>query len=98
MSYPLVVQQPPYDISSSQDLKVMPVSTAAGSGQSQLLMNVAAFGRRRVPMVTSQLNIRPVFDVHANVQGRDLYSASHDIDRVIAANQPPAPPRRCTSR
>jgi multidrug efflux pump subunit AcrB len=30
-----------------------------------------------------------VFDVHANVQGRDLYSASRAIDRVIAANQPP---------
>ncbi len=40
--------------------------------------------------MTSQLNIRPVFDVHANVQGRDLYSTSRDIDRVIAANQPPA--------
>jgi multidrug efflux pump subunit AcrB len=41
-------------------------------------------------MVTSQLNIRPVFDVQANVQGRDLYSASRDIDRVIASNKPPA--------
>jgi multidrug efflux pump subunit AcrB len=40
--------------------------------------------------VTSQLNIRPVFDVHANVQGRDLYSTSRDIDRVIAANRPAA--------
>jgi len=46
-------------------------------------------GRRTVPMVTSQLNIRPVFDVHANVQDRDLYSTSRDIDRVIAANRPP---------
>jgi multidrug efflux pump subunit AcrB len=41
-------------------------------------------------MVTSQLNIRPVFDVHANVQDRDLYGAARDIDRVIAANRPPA--------
>jgi multidrug efflux pump subunit AcrB len=41
-------------------------------------------------MVTSQLNIRAVFDVHANVQGRDLYGAARAIDRVIAANQPPA--------
>jgi multidrug efflux pump subunit AcrB len=90
VSYPLVVQQPPYDIASSQDLKIMPVSSAEGSSQSQLLMNLSSIGRRKVPMVTSQLNIRPVFDVHANVQGRDLYSTSRDIDRVIAANQPPA--------
>ncbi len=89
VSYPLVVQQPPYDITTSQDLQIMPVSSAAGSRQSQLLMNLAALGRERVPLVTSQLNIRPVFDVQANVQGRDLYSTSQGIDRVIAANQPP---------
>ena len=40
--------------------------------------------------MTSQLNIRPVFDVDADVQGRDLYSTSQEIDKVIAANQPPA--------
>jgi multidrug efflux pump subunit AcrB len=88
VSYPLVVQQPTYDISSSQDLKIMPVASAQGS--SQLLMNMTSIGRQTTPLVTSQLNIRPVFDVHANVQGRDLYSTSRDIDRVIAANQPPA--------
>jgi len=90
VSYPLVVQQPTYDIASSQDLKTMPVSGATGAGQSQLLMNTSSIGRRTVPLVTSQLNIRPVFDVHANVQDRDLYSTSLDIDRVIAANRPAA--------
>ena len=89
VSYPLVVQQPTYNINTSQDLKTMPVSSSAGGSQSQLLMNLSAVGRQTTPMVTSQLNIRPVFDVHANVQDRDLYSASRDIDRVIAANQPP---------
>ena len=88
VSYPLVVQQPTYAINSSQDLKVMPVASAPGS--SQLLMNTTAIGRRTTPLVTSQLNIRPVFDVQANVQGRDLYSASQAIDKVIAANRPPA--------
>jgi multidrug efflux pump subunit AcrB len=91
VSYPLVVQQPTYTIQSAQDLKTMPVSVSMGAGeQAQLLMNLSEFGRRSVPMVTSQLNIRPVFDVHANVQGRDLYGAARDIDRVIAANRPPA--------
>jgi len=89
VSYPLVVQQPAYDIASSQDLKTMPVSSGAGGGQSQLLMNTSSIGRNSVPLVTSQLNIRPVFDVHANVQQRDLYSTSRDIERVIAANRPP---------
>jgi len=89
VSYPLVVQQPTYDLASSGDLKVMPVGSEGAGTQSQLLMNASSMGRRTVPMVTSQLNIRPVFDVHANVQDRDLYSASRDIDRVIAANRPP---------
>jgi multidrug efflux pump subunit AcrB len=90
VSYPLVVQQPTYDITSSHDLSLMPVTSADGSSsQSQLLMNVTDLGRQTTPLVVSQLNIRPVFDVHANVQGRDLYSTSRDIDRVIAANRPP---------
>jgi multidrug efflux pump subunit AcrB len=89
VSYPLVVQQPTYDLASSGDLKVMPVGSEGAGAQSQLLMNASSMGRRTVPMVTSQLNIRPVFDVHANVQDRDLYSTSRDIDRVIAANRPP---------
>jgi len=90
VSYPLVVQQPTYSIQSVQDLKTLPVSVAEGASQEQLLMNLSDFGRRTVPMVTSQLNIRPVFDVHANVQGRDLYSAAKDIDRVLDANRPAA--------
>ena len=39
-------------------------------------------------MVLSQYNIRPVFDVHANVQGRDLNSVANDIDKVMAADRP----------
>jgi multidrug efflux pump subunit AcrB len=88
VSYPLVVQVPPYRIGTEQDLETMPV--ASGNGQGQLLVNLAAFGRDAVPLVASQLNIRPVFDVHADVQGRDLYSAAHDIDGVVAANRPDA--------
>ena len=88
VSYPLVVQVPTYSFSSSQDLQTMPVTSGGGSGQNQLLMNLASFGREAVPMVTSQLNIRPVFDVHADVQGRDLNSAARDIDEVLAAHRP----------
>ena len=90
VSYPLVVQVPTYRINSSQDLQTMPVTSGADAGESQLLANLAAFGRNTVPMIASQLNIRPVFDVHADVQGRDLYSAAHDIDKVLAAHRPQA--------
>jgi multidrug efflux pump subunit AcrB len=87
VSYPLVVQVPTYRIGSSQDLETMPVTSAAGATSPQLLLNLASFGRESVPLVTSQLNIRPVFDVHADVQGRDLDGAARDIDRLVKAEQ-----------
>jgi multidrug efflux pump subunit AcrB len=90
VSYPLVVQLPTYRIDSAHDLWTMPVTAGGAMDQRQLLMNISKFGRSRVPMVTSQLNIRPVFDVHANVQDRDLASAATEIDKVIAANPPDA--------
>ncbi|MDP9007482.1 MAG: efflux RND transporter permease subunit [Pseudomonadota bacterium] len=91
VSYPLVVQVPTYRIGSSQDLQTMPVTSGSSANASQLLLNLASFGRESVPMVTSQLNIRPVFDVHADVQGRDLYGASLDIDRLLKAEQASLP-------
>ena len=90
VSYPLVVQFPPYLYGSTQDLKTLPMTAGTGEGQTQLLSNLAEFGRGTVPMVASQLNIRPVFDVQADVQGRDLYSAALDIERVLAAHRPDA--------
>jgi multidrug efflux pump subunit AcrB len=82
VSYPLVVQMPTYRVNSTQDLAVVPISTAGGKS-AQMLMNVAQFGRKSVPLVTSQLNIRPVFDVNADVQGTDLATAAAAIDKVL---------------
>jgi multidrug efflux pump subunit AcrB len=81
------VQTPTYDMNSAQDLWTLPV-TAPSAKESQLLMNIAKFSRAKAPMISSQLNIRPVYDVHADVQGRDLASAAEAIDQVIAANKP----------
>ncbi|MGO9416560.1 MAG: efflux RND transporter permease subunit [Syntrophobacteraceae bacterium] len=88
VSYLLAVQMPTYRIKSTEDLWTMPVTLGNNNRQNELLMNVAKFDRSTVPMVMSQYNIRPVFDVNADVQGRDLNSVAADIDKVIAANQP----------
>jgi multidrug efflux pump subunit AcrB len=90
VSYPLVVQVPTYRIESTHDLWRLPIAagTDGGDNSGQMLMNVARFGRGKLPMVTSQLNIRPVFDVHADVQGRDLGSAAAEIKKVLAADRP----------
>ena len=90
VSYPLVVQQPTYQIDSTHDLWTLPLVSTAPGGSSQVLMNVANFGRIEEPLVASQLNIRPVFDVNADVQGTDLASAAAGIEDVLAQDQPPA--------
>jgi multidrug efflux pump subunit AcrB len=94
VSYPLVVQTPTYEINSAEDLWTLPV-TAPSARDPQLLMNIARFDRDKVPMIVSQLNIRPVYDVHADVQGTDLDTAAKAIDKVIAANRPD--PSKATS-
>ncbi|MFI4865749.1 MAG: efflux RND transporter permease subunit [Steroidobacterales bacterium] len=88
VSYPLVVQLPTYHIDSTHDLWTMPLTAGSNARSGPMLMNIASFSRGAQPLVLSQLNIRPVFDVDANVQGRDLYSAAADIDKVIAADRP----------
>ncbi len=90
VSYPLVVQMPAYRIESTHDLWTLPLTAGAADRKSQILVNVAGFHRSTTPMVLSQLNIRPVFDVDADVEDRDLNSAAADIDRVIDADRPDA--------
>jgi multidrug efflux pump subunit AcrB len=85
VSYPLVVQTPQYRVNSVPSLMTLPLATKNGT---QLLMNVATLSRVRVPMVVSQINIRSVFDVHADVQNRDLASVARGIDGVIKADSP----------
>jgi multidrug efflux pump subunit AcrB len=88
VSYPLVVQLPTYKITSAQDLWSLPVTAGGPQRAHQLLMNVSSFGPSTAALIMSQLNIRPVFDVHADVQGRDLNSAASEIDKVIVADRP----------
>ncbi len=90
VSYPLVVQLPTYRVKSTKDLWTMPVNTGKSSKPSVLLMNIARFAPASLPMVASQLNIRPVFDVNADVQGRDLASAAQDIEKTLAAERRPS--------
>ena len=66
------------------------MSPAGGHGPGQLLMNVAKIERVNTPALISQSNVRPVFDVNANVQGRDLYGVAGGVRRVLARDQPPA--------
>ena len=67
VSYLLVVQTPQYQVNSVADLQRLPLT--GGSRGDQMLMNVAEVTRTQVPMVLSEVNILPVFDVNADVAG-----------------------------
>jgi multidrug efflux pump subunit AcrB len=89
ISYPLVVQTPTYRVDNMPELQTMPLAAASGSSREHaLLMSIADVKRAQIPMVSSQLNIRPVFDVHADVQGTDLGTIAKAIDKIVKADQP----------
>ena len=88
ISYPLIAQLPTYNISSAEQLWAIPVTAAWAQNTHQLLMNISSLSRGTTPLVVSQLNVRPVFDVDANVQGRDLASATAAIGKVLEADRP----------
>lgn len=90
VTYPLLIQTPQYRVNSMSELNTLPVARKGGTGavDKQLLMNLAQTRRGTSPMVVSQTNIRPTFDVQADVQGRDLAGVAEDIDAVVKANRP----------
>jgi multidrug efflux pump subunit AcrB len=60
-------------------------------GQPQLLSNISRLHRTVSEAVVSHYNVQPVFEVYANVQGRDLGAVSADVQRVVDALRPELP-------
>lgn len=81
--YLIAIQLPKYRINSLDALMRMPVSNPS-TKKSQLLNNLASVERRSTVGVENHYNIQPVYDIYANVQGRDLGGVSYDIDNIIA--------------
>ena len=80
VSYSVAVQTPQYNLSSVADLNNTPV---VANGTTQLLSNLSTTGRGKTPQVISHYNVQPVFDVYANVQGRDLGGVARDINKIL---------------
>ncbi|MDQ2932399.1 MAG: efflux RND transporter permease subunit [Gemmatimonadota bacterium] len=85
VNYPLAVQTPISQLNTMDALRSTPISSKAGP---ELLSNVATMQRRSQMAVVNHYNVQPVFDVYANVQGRDLGGVARDIDRIIADVKP----------
>lgn len=80
--YLIAIQTPKYRINSVDALMRMPVSSP-DLHHSQLLTNLATIQRRDTPGVANHFNVDPVYDIYANVQGRDLGGVASDIRKIM---------------
>ncbi len=82
VNYQVAVQTPQYKMDTLQDLKNTPV-VAPGLPRPELLGNLATIERRESPVIVNHYNVQPVFDVLANVQGRDLGGVADQVNKVV---------------
>jgi multidrug efflux pump subunit AcrB len=82
VNYQVAVQTPQYKMDTLQDLQNTPV-VAPNLPQPELLGNLATIERRESPVIVNHYNVQPVFDVLANVQGRDLGGVADAVAKVV---------------
>src|SRR4051795_6742891 len=84
VSYAVSVQTPQRDIGTLGGLQNMPLTSGGGNGTaSQLLGGLATFSRTPSNAVVSHYNVRPVIDIFATPQGRDLGAVAADIRQAM---------------
>ncbi|MDX2182099.1 MAG: efflux RND transporter permease subunit [Bryobacteraceae bacterium] len=90
VSYQVNTQTPTLRMDSFDDLGSTPVTANAGAN-TQLLRNLASMERSTSLAVVNHYNVQPVFDVYANVDGRDLGSVAEEANRILADVRAKAP-------
>uniref|UniRef100_I2Q1A5 Cation/multidrug efflux pump n=1 Tax=Desulfovibrio sp. U5L TaxID=596152 RepID=I2Q1A5_9BACT len=94
--YYLAIQTPEFRVNTLEKLANTPVATAAsvttGGPVPGLLRNVATLRRSTVPTNANQTNVQPVYEVYANVEGRDLAGVAGEIDKIVAELSPQLSP------
>src|ERR1700687_1597695 len=84
VSYAVSVQTPQRDITTMTGLQNMPVTSNSGSSADPQMLGGLAAGQRTVSdAVVSHFNVRPVIDIFATPQGRDLGAVATDVRQVI---------------
>ena len=80
VSYPVSVQTPQYGIDTLGELKNLPLTAAQST---QLLGGLATFSPEPLEAVVSHYDIRPVVNIYATTQGRDLGSVAADVQKIV---------------
>jgi CzcA family heavy metal efflux pump len=84
VSYPIVMQTPQYDIDSLEKLRNLSIN--APGGTTTVLGGIADIDRTAVNGVFSEYDIRPMVQIYATTQDRDLGAVAADVQKVIDAN------------
>ena len=89
VSYEFNAQVPQYDMHSLDDLRNLPI--LGGTGQGQILANVAAISRTTTSPVEDHYNIRPVINIYGGASGKDLGYVSDQIQKLVDASRKDLP-------
>jgi multidrug efflux pump subunit AcrB len=82
VSYSINGQVPQYQINSLDALRNLPI-LGSNTGALQILGNVANISRSETSPVVDHYNIRPVINIYANVDGKDLGYVSDQINHLV---------------
>jgi multidrug efflux pump subunit AcrB len=83
VQYFVGAQVPQRELDSVDALKALPVGVSGPGRTPELLGNVATIRRTVAQQVIGHYNVQPVFDVYANVDGRDLGRVATDVRRLL---------------
>ncbi|MHB8271402.1 efflux RND transporter permease subunit [Bradyrhizobium sp.] len=81
VSYPVSIQTPTDTLGTINGLKNIPMTNSGGN--TQLLGGLATIERTASNAVVSHYNVRPVIDIFATPQGRDLGGIAADIRKLM---------------
>ncbi len=88
------IQTPQEQLTTMNDLETITVDKGNGNptnSQSQLIGALSRVSQIGTAGLVSHYGIKPVFDVYANVQGRDLGAVSRDVQKIMAEMTPKLP-------
>jgi CzcA family heavy metal efflux pump len=94
ISYLVNIQLPQNQITSVNDLQLIPVDNGsgnAGNAPIQIVGGLSSISQTGTPGVVSHNNILPAIDIYANVEGRDLGAVSRQIQAAIDQLAPQLP-------
>jgi multidrug efflux pump subunit AcrB len=91
VQYLIAIQTPQRAINSIDAIANTPIGFNGPTGVPEILGNVATVTRAVSQQVVGHYNVQPVFDIYANVDGKDLGSVATAVRRIVREFEPRLP-------